>query len=77
MAGAVYLLDRVITIDMLSDLPRLVAGVLAGGAIYLLLSMMINRQELKELIQTGRSAIGGQGVSTGRLSGDPAPGISR
>ena len=38
---------------------------------------MINRQELNELIQTGRSAIGAApGISRGRQDGDPDPGIS-
>ena len=77
MAGAVYLLDQMILAGMVSDPPRLAVNVLAGGAIYLLLSIIINRQELNELIQTGRSAIGaGQAISTARRNGDPAPGIS-
>ena len=77
MAGAVYLLDQVVLAGIVSELPRLAVNVLSGGAIYLLLSIVINRQELNELIRTGRSAIGaGQDISTGRRDGDAAPGIS-
>jgi len=77
MAGTVYLLDRVALEGIISRPLRLAVDALSGGAIYLLLSIIINRQELNELIQTGRSAIGaGQAISTARRNGDPAPGIS-
>lgn len=77
MAGSVYLLDQVVLAGIVSELPRLAANVLSGGAIYLLLSTVINRQELNELIRNGRSAIGAaQDSPTGQPEGGLTPGIS-
>ncbi len=76
MAGTVYLLDRVVLEGIFSELPRLAVDVLSGGTIYLLLSIMINRHELSELIRTGRAAIGAApDISRGRRHGDPPPGL--
>jgi len=77
MAGAVHLLDQVVLAGIVSELSRLAVNVLSGGTIYLLLSTVINRQELYELIRNGRSAIGAaQDSPTARPEGGLTPGIS-
>ncbi|MGE3783145.1 MAG: MOP flippase family protein [Alphaproteobacteria bacterium] len=78
MAGAVFVLDHVAVAGVLSDLPRLAANVMSGGLIYLMLSLMINRHQLNELMQIGRSAIGAApDIPEDRRDSGLAPGISR